>query len=106
MRKVTREELKAMMDRGDVFILIDTRGHEAFRTEHLPGAVSVPSDNVGRHTLPGLSKGDTVVTYCSNFECEASTVAAGKLERYGFTKVLEFKGGLKDWKGAGYPTEK
>ena len=106
MKKVTREELKAMMDRSDPFILLDARGGDAFRTEHLPGAVSVPSDRVGRHILPGLKEDDTIVTYCSSFDCEASTVAAEKLEKYGFKKVLEFKGGLKDWKGAGYATER
>jgi rhodanese-related sulfurtransferase len=46
------------------------------------------------------------VTYCSSFECEASTIAAQKLDKYGFKNVLEFKGGLEDWKKAGYPTEK
>jgi rhodanese-related sulfurtransferase len=48
----------------------------------------------------------TIVTYCSSFDCEASTIAAKKLESYGFKNVLEFKGGLKDWKEAGYATEK
>jgi rhodanese-related sulfurtransferase len=56
--------------------------------------------------LTGHKKTETFVTYCSSFECEASTVAAKKLEKYGFKKVLEFKGGLKDWKAAKYPTEK
>jgi rhodanese-related sulfurtransferase len=51
-------------------------------------------------------KNRTFVTYCSNFECEASTIAAQKLDKYGFKNVLEFKGGLEDWKKARYPTEK
>jgi len=106
MRNVTREELKVMMDRGDPFILLDTRNRDAFRTEHIPGAVSVPSDQVGKHVLPGLKKDDTIATYCSSFSSKESKVAAEKLERYGFKKVLQFKGGLKDWKDAGYATER
>lgn len=106
MHRLTREELKGMMDRGDAFVLIDARGHGAYKAEHLPGAVSVPSDHVGKHLLEGLEKTDTIITYCSSFACEASGIAAEKLRRYGFTDVREFSGGLKDWKEAGYPTEK
>jgi len=106
MRQITREFLKNMMDKDVNFLLIDARGHEAYHKEHLPGAVSIPSDHLGEHLLTGHKKTETFVTYCSSFECEASTVAAKKLERYGFKKVLEFKGGLKDWKDAGYAMEK
>lgn len=104
--KISREDLKAMMDRGDPFMLIDARKHEAYGAEHLPGAVSIPSDRVGGQALEGLAKTDVIVTYCSSFACEASGVAAEKLRRYGFTDVREFSGGLKDWKEAGYPTER
>jgi rhodanese-related sulfurtransferase len=106
MKKITREVLKNMMDTNVDFVLIDARGHEAFDKEHLPGAVSIPSDHLGEHLLKNYKKDRTIVTYCSSFECTASTIAAEKLEKYGFRNILEFKGGLADWKGNGYPTEK
>ncbi len=106
MKKITREVLKNMMDTNVDFVLIDARGHEAYDKEHLPGAVSIPSDHLGEHLLKNYKKDITIVTYCSSFECTASTIAAEKLEKYGFKKILEFKGGLADWKVAGYPTEK
>jgi rhodanese-related sulfurtransferase len=106
MKKITREVLKNMMDTNVDFVLIDARGHEAYDKEHLPGAVSIPSDHLGEHLLKNYKKDRTIVTYCSSFECTASTIAAEKLEKYGFKKILEFKGGLADWKVAGYPTEK
>jgi rhodanese-related sulfurtransferase len=106
MKKITREVLKNMMDTNVDFVLIDARGHEAFDKEHLPGAVSIPSDHLGEHLLKNYKKDRTIVTYCSSFECTASTIAAEKLEKYGFRNILEFKGGLADWKGKGYPTEK
>lgn len=106
MKKITREVLKNMMDTNADFVLIDARGHEAYDKEHLPGAVSIPSDHLGEHLLKNYKKDRTIVTYCSSFECTASTIAAEKLEKYGFKKILEFKGGLADWKVAGYPTEK
>lgn len=106
MRKITREELKGMMDSGDKFVLIDARDHEDYDKEHLPGAISVPSDHLGHHVSKDIGKDETVVTYCSSFACEASTVAATKLEKYGYKNVLEFKGGLQNWKEAGYKTER
>jgi rhodanese-related sulfurtransferase len=106
MKKITREYLKNMMDSDVDFVLIDARGHEAYAKEHLPRALSIPSDHLGEHLLREHKKDRTFVTYCSSFECEASTIAAQKLDKYGFKNVLEFKGGLEDWKKAGYPTEK
>jgi len=105
VKLITREELKKMIDSQFSFVLIDARSHEAFDKVRLPRAISIPSDHLGTHLLKEHAKSMTFVTYCTDFECEASTVAAKKLEKLGFKNVLEFKGGIKDWKNAGYPTE-
>jgi rhodanese-related sulfurtransferase len=52
------------------------------------------------------SRNRTVVTYCTDTACKSSTIAAEKLEKFGFKNVLEYKAGIEDWKRAGYPTEK
>lgn len=88
MKKITREYLKNMMDTDVDFVLIDARGHEAYAKEHLPGALSIPSDHLGQHLLRDHKKHRTFVTYCSNFECDASTIAAQKLDKYGLTYSL------------------
>lgn len=106
MKQISRESLKEMMDKKAKFLLIDARMHEAYEREHLPGAVTIPSEHLHADMLSGLRKTDTLVTYCSSSECDASKDAAKKLEKFGFKKVLRFKGGIKDWKDAGYPTEK
>ena len=106
MKQITRETHKSMMDRKEEFVLIDARRHEGFDKEHLPRAISIPSDHLGEHVLKNYKKDQIFVTYCSSFTCESSTLAAQKLEKYGFKNVLEFKGGLEDWRNAGYPTEK
>lgn len=106
MRQITRDVLKQMMDTDTDFVLIDARGHEPYANEHIPGAVSIPSDHIGEHLVRGFGKNRTYVTYCSGWKCEASTIAAKKLEKFGLEKVLEFKGGLEDWKAGGLPTEK
>ena len=106
MKRISSEVLKKMMDNNEDFVLIDARVHEGYKKEHLPGAVSIPADHLGERPLKQYKKDCTIVTYCSGWACESSTIAAQKLDKYGFTNVLDFKGGLEDWKKAGYRTEK
>lgn len=106
MREILARVLKEMMDKEVDFVLVDARVHESYSKEHLPGAVSIPSNHLGEHVVNEYKKDRTFVTYCSGWKCGASSIAAQKLEKYGFKKVLLFKGGLEDWKKAGYLTEK
>ncbi|MBU1159275.1 MAG: rhodanese-like domain-containing protein [Candidatus Thermoplasmatota archaeon] len=107
MMRISREALKEMIDRDeDQFTLVDAREEKAFEKEHIPGAISIPSSQLGENALGRLDKDETIVTYCSNIHCEACTIAAEKLEKYGYERVMVFKGGLKNWKDAGYATEK
>ena len=106
MKQITRENLKKMIDDEDDIVLIDARTHEGYEREHLPGAISIPASHLGENLLKHYRKDRTIVTYCSGWACESSTIAAKKLDTFGFTNVLEFKGGLEDWKKAGFPLEK
>jgi rhodanese-related sulfurtransferase len=106
MREISAKVLKEMIDKDVDFVLIDARAHESYDIEHLPGALSMPSDHLGEHVLADYKKERTIVTYCTGWSCGASSVAAQKLEKFGFKKVLLFKGGLEDWKKAGYATQK
>jgi rhodanese-related sulfurtransferase len=45
------------------FVLLDTRDRASFEKEHIPGALSVPLDEVER-TAPKLAKEKEYVTYC------------------------------------------
>jgi rhodanese-related sulfurtransferase len=106
MKSITRDELKKMMDGNAPLVIIDARDHDEFEIEHLPGAVSVPSGRIGMVVLTRFRKTDRIVTYCTDRNCEASEIVASKLEKFGFVNVLELKGGIEEWKEAGYPVEK
>ena len=47
MNTITREQLKAKMDRGDHFALVEALPEEYYRRSHLPGALLIPADKVG-----------------------------------------------------------
>ncbi len=98
MRQIDFDELKRMVDEHADFVMIDARSHDAYDKEHIPGALSFPSDHLGPNIVKDYDKDTTFVTYCTDLECEASTIAAKKLDRYGYREVLEYKAGIDDWK--------
>jgi len=64
---VSREELKAKMDRGEAFTLVETLQEVAYQHEHLPGAINLPPDRVGELALQLLpDKGAEIIVYCAS----------------------------------------
>ena len=64
--RVTVDEVKERMDRGEQFAFVDTRNPQAWSdaTTKLPGAIRVPADEVEKH-LPEIPHDRTVITYCT-----------------------------------------
>lgn len=93
---------EAMRNREDI-IIIDARSQQAFETEHIPSAVSLPHAAMTELTTTKLDKTKTYVTYCDGIGCNASTKGALKLSSLGF-KTKELLGGLDWWKRDGYAT--
>jgi ArsR family transcriptional regulator len=62
-RRVTIEELEAMMKDGKVF-LVDVRSQDAYDIAHIPGAKLIPSGEILNH-LKELPSDKLIVTYCS-----------------------------------------
>jgi rhodanese-related sulfurtransferase len=64
--RVTIDEVKVRMDRGEQFTFVDTRNPRAWEeaTTKLPGAIRVPAEEVGQH-LSQIPHDRTVITYCT-----------------------------------------
>lgn len=64
--RVTTEEIKERMNRGEPFTFVDTRNPQAWgaAATKLPGAIRVPADEVDSH-LSEIPKDRVVVTYCT-----------------------------------------
>lgn len=102
---ITREDLKAKMDRGDDFVLVDALGPDHYASSHLPGAVNLPYEFVddAEEVLP--NKGAEIVVYCMSTLCSASGEEARELTEMGYENVLHYAGGKRDWMRAGLPVE-
>lgn len=68
MKTITRDELKAKIDRHDNFVLVETLAKEYYRHSHLPGAINLPPDRV-RALAPAMlpDKSADIVVYCATF---------------------------------------
>jgi rhodanese-related sulfurtransferase len=64
--RVTIDEVKERMDRGEQFAFVDTRNPQAWADAKakLPGAIRVPADEVEKH-VSEIPRDRTVITYCS-----------------------------------------
>jgi rhodanese-related sulfurtransferase len=64
--RVTADEIKERLDRGEPIVFIDARNPQAWgeADEKIAGAIRVPADEVDEH-LDEIPKGRSVVTYCT-----------------------------------------
>jgi rhodanese-related sulfurtransferase len=105
VRDITREELRAKMDRGDGFVLVDALSQEHYASSHLPGAMNLPYEFVDEAEKVLPDKSAEIVVYCMNVDCEASKLEARKLVEMGYANVLHYAAGKQDWIRAGLPVE-
>jgi len=65
VKTIGREDLKAKIDRGDDFVLLEVLSEQSYAQGHLPGAVRFPTKTEIPDLLP--DKSTQVIAYCSNF---------------------------------------
>ena len=102
---ITRERLKAKMDRGDDFVLVEALSKKHYESSHLPGAINLPYEFVDEAETVLPDKNAEIVVYCMNPDCVASAEEARELEEMGYAKVLHYAAGKQDWIRAGLPIE-
>ena len=105
IRETTVEAVKAMLDRGDKFLLIDVREESEWAKDHLPGAIHLGKGIIERdieQRVPDASA--KLILYCGGgFR---SALVADNLQKMGYTNVESMDGGWKGWMSAGLPTQK
>jgi rhodanese-related sulfurtransferase len=104
VRQMTLGELKERMKDPKPFILADARDVDSYEDAHIPGAIPIPADEVGR-LADQYDRSIEVITYCGSYQCPASTMAAKEFMKMGFKNVRDYKGGIKEWEESGNPVE-
>ena len=99
--------VKQLYDAGQVFF-VDAREHAEYAAGHIPGAVSLPYDDVASEPerLEHLETGGKpIVAYCGGGSCELSLSLAWDLINAGHSRVTVYMGGFPEWAAAGFPVE-
>ena len=102
VRETNVDAVKARMDRGDTFLLVDVREESEFAKDHLPGAIHLGKGIIERDIearVPELNS--EMILYCGGgFR---SALAADNLQKMGYTNVISMDGGIRDWREKGFP---
>jgi rhodanese-related sulfurtransferase/DNA-binding transcriptional ArsR family regulator len=99
---IDTKELVRRVRSGEVTV-VDVRPVEEYRAGHIPGALSVPVDEL-KARLDELPKGREVVVYCRGPYCVMAIEAVELLRKKGF-KAHRMEQGVADWRARGWRIE-
>lgn len=94
-------EVKAKLDRGDRFVLIDVREPHEYRIARIPSARLIPLGELPKR-IHELSSADEIVAHCKSGVRSAKAVDF--LKQAGFRKVRNMRGGILAWSDKVDPT--
>jgi rhodanese-related sulfurtransferase/DNA-binding MarR family transcriptional regulator len=103
LEPVTREDLRRRLAAGEDLLILDVRPRDEFRAAHLPGAISIPIDELQRR-LDQLPRDRDVVAYCRGPYCAFAPEAVAVLRGQGF-QARRLEDGLPEWAASGLPIE-
>ena len=94
---VSREELLARLQTGEI-VIVDVRPSAEYEAGHLPGAISIPHDQLDR--LDELPADHDIVAYCRGPYCVYADDAVRRLQQQG-RRAARLADGLPEWRHAG-----
>ena len=95
---MARDALVKRVRKGEVIVL-DVRPVAEYRAAHIPGAISIPIQELKRR-LSELPEGQEIVAYCRGPYCVFSDQAVEILRANGF-QASRLDEGILDWRARG-----
>src|SRR5262249_15209491 len=102
MEAIEAEELLRRARAGEVTVL-DVRPSEEYRAGHIPGALSIPVNEL-KARLEELPRGREIVAYCRGPYCVMAAEAVELLRSKGF-EAQRMEQGVVDWRARGWHVE-
>src|SRR5262249_22411124 len=102
--RITPEELKTRLDRGEDLIVVDVRDRSDFQAEPaiIPGALHMTVDELERRHRE-IPRERDIVLYCTCAREQSSAGAALLLRARGIERIRPLAGGYHGWRDRGYP---
>jgi rhodanese-related sulfurtransferase len=93
--EITAEEVKAKLDAGDQFTLLDVREAWEFEAARMDGAQLMPMGDVPSRAHQELDPEDHIVVVCHHGVRSMNVTAW--LRQQGFEKAQSMRGGIDAW---------
>lgn len=92
------ETIEMILDNPDL-IIIDSRKKTEFQKGHIEGAINILNTKLKQEDLEKISpdKSKEILFYCNGTRCLRSTDSIKKAKRWGYSKLIWFRGGWKEW---------
>ncbi len=105
VRETTVDDVKARLDRGERFLLVDVREESEYAKDHLPGAIHLGKGIIERDIEERVPDHNAnMILYCGGgFR---SALAADNLQKMGYKNVISMDGGIREWREKNYPLTK
>lgn len=100
MEPIDGVELLRRVEAGEVTVL-DVRPRDEYRAGHIPGALSMPVEELERR-LSEIPSDRPVIAYCRGPFCVYAGEAVEMLSSKGYT-AMRMEEGVPDWRLAGHP---
>ncbi len=100
LEPIARDELVRRARRGDVVVL-DLRPRAEYAAGHIPGALSIPLDELEAQ-LANLPSRAEIVAYCRGPYCVLAPRGVAVLTRHGY-RAQRLEDGFPEWRLAGLP---
>lgn len=96
---IESEEMKTMLKKDEIQ-LVDVRTVKEFNENYVDGAQNIVFDDNFNQKLENLQKNKPIIVYCRSGRRSAK--CAEILEKKGFSKIYDLKGGITQWMKDGF----
>jgi molybdopterin/thiamine biosynthesis adenylyltransferase/rhodanese-related sulfurtransferase len=94
IKEITAKDLKTMIDRKDKFVLVDVREPHEYQIAKIPGARLIPLGEISQRANE-LDTADDIVVHCRSGARSAKAIH--QLQKMGFKRLRNLKGGVLAW---------
>lgn len=102
--RIDAESLKARMAAEPDLTVINVLGKDTYEDCHIKGSINIPVAEL-QEASQSWNKAKQIVLYCASYICPASKQGLTLLKGLGFTNVLAYEGGMKEWREKGFESE-
>jgi rhodanese-related sulfurtransferase len=96
VKTITADQLKEKLAATPAPMVVNVLAKESFEDCSIKGSINVPLADLAEASKT-WDKAQEIVVYCSGNPCTASKTAYEDLTKMGFTNVVLFEGGMKEW---------